>query len=280
MTIRPFGRGDIAPVVALWNRCLARDPMTEERFWRMFLLDANFDPAGALVAADGGETVVGFLQAMARRVPYDGVGLQPEQGWITAFFVAPERRRTGVGSRLLEGGLAFLRERGRTRVTCNGYAPHYVFPGVDEEYAEAHEFLEARGFAPASAAVAMGMPLEGSAARMPERVRQKRAEMEREGYAVRMFTPEDTLPLLAFADAHFPHWRESLRESMLRGNAEIVLATHGAEVVGYTQWQNPHNDPPHGAAGRFGPFGVHPDYRSKGVGAVIFYTLLERAAGS
>jgi GNAT superfamily N-acetyltransferase len=151
---------------------------------------------------------------------------------------------------------------------------------VDVDYAEASAFLTARGFQPASEAVAMGMPLEGARARMPERVREKAAELAREGYEVRLFWTEDTLPLLAFAREQFPHWEPSLRDGLRCGNTEIVLATHHGAVVGYTQWQNPHNDPPDGAPGRFGPFGVHPAYRSKGIGAVIFYTLVERAAGS
>jgi GNAT superfamily N-acetyltransferase len=164
VTIRPFAAGDLPPVVALWNRCLEKDPITEERFWRLCLLDANFDPEGALVAVDAAGSVIGFLQAMARREPYGNLGLQEAQGWLTVFFVAPEQRREGIGSRLLEAGLAFLRAHGRERVLCNGYAPYYIFPGVDVDYAEASAFLTARGFQPASEAVAMGMPLEGAGA--------------------------------------------------------------------------------------------------------------------
>jgi GNAT superfamily N-acetyltransferase len=280
VTIQPFAAGDLSPVVVLWNRCLTKDPITEERFWRLFLLDANFDPEGALVARDGGGNVVGFLQAMARREPYGSLGLHEAQGWLTVFFVAPERRREGIGSRLLEAGLSFLRAKGRERVLCNGYAPYYIFPGVDVDYPEAGPFLEARGFQPASEAVAMGMPLEGARARMPERVREKAAEMTREGYDVRPFRTDDTLSLFAFVREQFPHWEPSLRDGLLHGNTEVVLATHRGAVVGYTQWQNPHNDPPDGAPCRFGPFGVHPEYRGKGVGAVIFHTMVERAAGN
>jgi len=163
-TIRPFLAGDPSPIVALWNRCLAKDPITEERFWRLFLLDANFDPEGALVAQDADGSVIGFLQVTARREPYGNLGLQEAQGWLTVVFVAPERWRERIGSRLLEAGLAFLRARGRERVLCNSYAPYYIFPGVDVDYAKASAFLTARGFQPASEAVAMGMPLEGARA--------------------------------------------------------------------------------------------------------------------
>jgi GNAT superfamily N-acetyltransferase len=277
VTIRPFAAADLTPVVALWNRCLPKDPISEERFWRLFLLDANFDPEGALVAAQGGE-VVGFLQAMYRRYPLGSLGIQPEQGWVTAFLVAPERRRQGIGTRLLDEALAYLRMWGRTRVLCNGYAPYYLFPGVDEEYAEAHAFLQARGFTPGAEAVAMGMSLEG--VRTPDSIRTRYDELGREGFEVHLFRREDTLPLIAFVEEHFPHWTPSLLDGLRAGNEEVSLATWDNEVVAYTQWQNPHNDPPSGVPGRFGPFGVHPDLRGRGIGAIVFYHLIERVSGN
>ncbi|HLV79785.1 MAG TPA: GNAT family N-acetyltransferase [Chthonomonadaceae bacterium] len=277
VTIRPFRIEDLRPVVALWNTCLFKDPITEERFWRLFLLDANFDPDGALVAEAEGE-IVGFLQAITRKTPLGSVGLQPQTGWITVFFVHPDRRRQGIASRLREAGLAFLRREGRTEVFCNGYAPYYIFPGVDVDYREGLAFLEASGFTRAGEPVAMGMPLEG--VRMPEPVRACYAALQQEGCEVRMFAQEDTLALLAFAEEHFPAWQPSLREGLLRDNTEIVLATKNGQIAGFAQWQNPHNDPPDGAPGRFGPFGVRDDLRSRGIGAVIFYTLIERVAGN
>ena len=48
---------------------------------------------------------------------------------------------------------AFLREHGCKQVGCNGYAPYYIFPGVDHEYAEAHPFLRAHGFTVSTEAV-------------------------------------------------------------------------------------------------------------------------------
>jgi GNAT superfamily N-acetyltransferase len=148
------------------------------------------------------------------------------------------------------------------------------------EYAEAHAFLTARGFSMGADAVAMGMPLEG--VRMPEPVKLKRDALAAEGTIVRPFERADTLPLLTFTEAHFPHWTPSVRDSLAHGGTDVLVAVNGPEtqILAYAQWQNPHNDPPHGAPGRFGPFGVRPDLRSQGIGAVVFYTMIERAAGS
>jgi GNAT superfamily N-acetyltransferase len=116
--------------------------------------------------------------------------------------------------------------------------------------------------------------------RMPEGVQAKWAELKADGYEVRMFRREDTLPLLAFVEEHFAHWQPSILDGLQHGNLEIVVATLQGEFVAYTQWENPYNDPPKGAQGRFGPFGVRPDLRSKGIGAVLFYYLIERVTGN
>lgn len=276
-TLRPFGPGDLDPIVALWNRCLPKDPITEERFWQLFLLDVNFDPEGALVAEVNGAPV-GFLQAMVRRYPMGSLGLEPNRGWITAFFVDAAYRGQGIGSGLLEAGFEFLRSKGRTEVWCNGYAPYYVFPGVDSDYTEALAFLEQKGFTRLSSPVAMGMRLEGVTT--PPAVAEKYEALKTEGYEIRMFRREDTLALLAFMEQHFAHWAPSVLDGLQHGNLEIMIATHQGEIVGFTQWENTYNDPPKGAPGRFGPFGVRPDLRSKGIGAVIFYKLIERVAGN
>lgn len=275
--VRPFRSRDLSDVVTLWNQCLTKDPITEERFWRLFVLGADFDRSGALIAEQDG-VIVGFLQAIVRRVPAGSAGLQADQGWITVFFVHPGHRRRGIGSRLMEAGIAYLRQKGRTSVTCNGYAPYYIFPGVDVDYTEALAFMEAQGFAVMSEPIAMGMRLEG--VRMPPAVRERWDELKEKGYEIRMFRREDTLELLEFAEANFPHWAPSVLDGLQHGNLEIVVATCQGEIVGFTQWENTYNDPPHGAQGRFGPFGVRADLRSNGLGAVIFYYLIERATGN
>lgn len=263
--LRPFQPADLSALVALWNRCLTKDPITEQRFWQLFLLDPNFDPRGALIAEQDG-ALVGFLQVVSA-------------GHLTAFFVAPECRRLGIGSQLLEAGLDYLQAKGQSRVACNGYAPYYIFPGVDVDYEAAGAFLAHHGFTVTSEPVAMGMALEG--VQMPEAVRAQRAVLAAEGYDVRLFELRDTLPLLAFAHEHFPQWHTSVLDGLQRGNRELMLAVGSdGDVVGFTQWQNPHNDPPTGAAGRFGPFGVHPELRGKGIGAVVFYALVEHVTAS
>jgi predicted N-acetyltransferase YhbS len=256
---------------------MTKDPITEERFWQQFLLDVNFDANGALIAEQDGQ-IVGYLQAIYRKFPMGTLGLSPETGWISIFFVAPEYRRQGIATKLFDAGCAFLKAAGRTTVMCNGYAPYYIFPGIDVDYVEANAFMEKHGWKLLNEPIAMGMNLEG--VRMPEKVQQKWEALKAEGYQIRMFQREDTLPLINFVEKHFPHWTPSIIDGLQHGNLNTVVALNKqGEVVGYTEWENTYCDPPKGAAGRFGPFGVHPEMRNNGIGSVIFYYLVERVTG-
>jgi hypothetical protein len=48
--IRPFRAGDDELLVGLWNRTLARDPLSSGLLRRQTLLNPNFRPEGCLLA--------------------------------------------------------------------------------------------------------------------------------------------------------------------------------------------------------------------------------------
>ncbi|AQT84644.1 hypothetical protein ERICIV_04062 [Paenibacillus larvae subsp. larvae] len=55
---RSYQAGDERQLVPLWNQTMQADPVTPERFRNLVLLDANFDPLGLRIAADG-ERIIG-----------------------------------------------------------------------------------------------------------------------------------------------------------------------------------------------------------------------------
>lgn len=84
----------------------------------------------SLVAVDEGGTIVGhILFTPARLGDVEGMGLAP-------MAVAPGHQRGGIGSRLVEAGLADLRARGCPYVIVLGHAEYY--PRFGFERASAH----------------------------------------------------------------------------------------------------------------------------------------------
>jgi len=259
MRVRPIQPNDVPEIIALWNRNLPDDPIDADRYWRTVLLDPNFDRELTLVV-DGEEGVQGYAHAIRRRVGYGPLGLQDGQGWITAFFVDQAARRRGYGRALLMEALGRLKARGVHTASCNGYAPYYQFPGVDHRCGEARALLDSLGFTPAVEAVAMELDLTTPLPTFGAST----------DVVVRDLELQDTIPLLEFVQRKFDYWLPSIQESLREDGGEVTIVEMEGRIVGFAQWENSHTDPPHGAPGRFGPFGVDPDLRGVGIGAALF----------
>ena len=270
--VRGYRPGDERAVVALWNRCLPTDPITRERFVRQVLLDVNFDPSGFLVAELDG-VVVGFLLAIVRSTPMQGLDTEPDDGWITVFFVDPASRNRGIGRALLGRGRAYIAERGRRWVSVSPYAPNYFWPGVDPvRYPEAARLLRKSGFEDVERPVSMSASLLEFT--IPEGVRELQRRREAEGYTFATLRDDQIVGLLGFNSKHFSaDWARAIRDALARDVARerVLVAARGEDVAGFCLYGGYDR-----VAERFGPFGVHPGLRRLGLGRVLLYRCLER----
>jgi GNAT superfamily N-acetyltransferase len=262
--IRPYAPGDEAAVLDVWNAALFADPINAVAWRAKVLLDPNFDREGCLVAEAGGQ-LLGFLLSLVRRVPFFGQGLEPEAAWITAFGVAPDYQRQGIGGALLDAAIIRLRELGRKTVAIAPYVPNYFTPGADvAAYPHGIDFLTKRGFAVVERPISMRAELTGF--QIPERVAAKAAELRSQGVEIRPATPADIVPVLDFIPRHFSwDWhREAsgIFTDQYTGDPRFTgmnVAMRDGEVLGYAEHRGE----------RFGPFGVRPDLRSQGIGRVL-----------
>lgn len=265
--VRPWRPEDEPQVIDLWNETLYRDMISPERFRLMVILDGNLDPDGFLIAEDGGR-LVGFLLALVRRQPMEGIGLQEDRGWITAMGIHPAYQRQGLGSSMLAMALDWFRARGRRRIDVSPYVPHYFMPGPDTEaYPGGVRLLEKHGFEVFSRCVAMSRKLYDF--RTPPDVKAAEEQARAEGIRVEFMDPKYLSSLMEFLSRHFPgDWPRVIRERIQRRDPwdEILVCLDGEKVVGFTQFEGE----------RFGPFGVAPEYRGKRLGTLLFYKAGER----
>ena len=268
-TIRGYRGEDEPALLALWNAALRHDPIDRRTFHRKVLLDPNFSPDWLLVAEADGE-LAGFCLCLIRRVPMEGVGLEPERGWITAFGVDPECRNRGIGSALLDRALALFLEAGRHEVLIAPYTPNYFVPGVDvERYAEGLAFLQKRGFEVVSRPLSMDANIvRFDYAEWAER----EAKLREQGLTVRPMQAHEIPALMALLEGHMPgDWGRHARDLLLDiskglGDYEqFVVALQDDEVVGYCQFEREH----------FGPFGVRQDMQRQGIGTVLMAKCLQ-----
>lgn len=103
--IREFRLSDYEQVVSLWLECeLIRHKQSVSR--EMLLAKSQRDPQLFLVGEDSKERVIGTVMGA-----WDGW-----RGWIYKLAVAKDRRRDGLGSRLVAEVISRLRQSGATIV--------------------------------------------------------------------------------------------------------------------------------------------------------------------
>lgn len=270
--LRRYRSGDEVAIVNVWNEACPEDPMSLSIFAKRVLVDPNFSSDG-LILYEEGNHLVGFLLAMVRKLPLSGSDLEPENGWITAFFVHPSARRQGIATRMMDAATAFFVERGRKRVYFSSYAPNYFVPGIDETaYRGGKSWLVKQGFRVVYPAVAMDKNLVGYA--YPEDVRQLESLRNAEGYAFEALTYSHLTDVIRMNDEVFnPDWARAIREAVDRDVplGQVLIARKGDEVVGFCMY-----GAYDGVGERFGPFGVKPELRGSGIGKILLYKCLHR----
>jgi mycothiol synthase len=265
MLVRPYQAHDEGALLELWNATMQADLLNAATFRTQVLLDPNFRPEGLLLAEERGQ-LAGFALVVYRQTPFFGQGLEPERGWVWAFGVAESWRRRGIGRKLLAAAMTYLAAAGRKLVLASPYTPGYIIPGVDiEAYADAVAFLQALGWRVTSEPISMHVDLTGFV--VPPLIRELEGRLALEEHiTVRSVQAAELLTLPPFVLEHFGwDWRRKATENLaaLLGagsdQAGVWVALRDGQVVGYCQHSRE----------RFGPFGVSPALRGKGIGRVL-----------
>ncbi len=272
MRIRPYQGRDEAELLDVWRRAMTHDRISADLFRTQVLLDPNFHPDNLPVAIVDGR-VVGFVLCLTRQVPYFLQGLDEAEAWITAFGVHPAYRRQGIGSALFDAVTSKLRAQQRKIVDISPYVPNYFVPGVDTRaYPDTIRFLQERiGFVTLYQAISMGADLTDF--QIPPQVQARIDDAEAEaGLIIRPIEPADIPDLMPFLIEHFGwDWFRFAQSYLLEyfGDSPhricFLIAREKGEVVGFCQQRNE----------RFGPFGVRPDCRNRGIGRMLLFKCLE-----
>jgi len=275
MLIRPYQGADESDLLDVWHQAMPADRISASLFRTQVLLDPNFHPDYVPVAVEDGR-VVGFILCLVRQVPYFLQGMDETEAWISAFGVHPDYRRRGIGMALFESIVDKLRAESRSLVDISPYVPNYFVPGVDTQaYPDSIRFLQEHiGFETLYHAISMGNDLTDF--RVPAEIQERidRAEAE-DGLTIRPIEAADIPDLMPFLVEHFGwDWFRHAQSYLLEyfGDSPhricFLVAREKGEVVGFCQQRNE----------RYGPFGVRPDCRNRGIGRMLLFKCLEAMA--
>jgi beta-N-acetylhexosaminidase len=154
-----------------------------------------------------------------------GVVAVDPAGSIPLLVVDPAYQRRGVGTRLLEAGMARLGRLGATTVALGSGGSDYIWPGVPEDLPGAVGFFRARGWGFDHTVIDLVADLRGYEA--PAGVGERAG---RAGVSIQVMKAPERAEVMAFEAATFPDWVgwfERLDSSVLvaRDRAEAVAGT-------------------------------------------------------
>lgn len=268
--IRSYQSGDEAAIVALWNRACRSESISLELFVKRVLVDPNFDAEGLILYEEDG-LLLGFTLGIVRKLPLSGSDLEPDNGWITAFFVHPDHLGRGIAQQMFAAVERFFTGKSRQYIFFSSYAPNYFVPGIDaSRYPAGKRFLEKQGFGVLYSPVAMDKNLVDYF--VPDDVLKLEETRRQEGYVFEYLTPKYITQLIEMNDTHFnPDWARAVREAVSQGVPlnQIFVAHKDEKVVAFCMY-----GAYDGVGERFGPFGVHDSLRGTGLGKVLLYQCL------
>jgi len=195
-----------------------------------------------------------------------GVVAVDPAGSIPLLVVDPAYQRRGVGTRLLEAGMARLGRLGATTVALGSGGSDYIWPGVPDDLPGAVGFFRARGWGFDHTVIDLVADLRGYEA--PAGVGERAG---RAGVSIQVMKAPERAEVMAFEAATFPAWVgwfERLDSSVL------VARDRAGAVAGTLLFRGPLGatiyEPLLGPdAGTIGCVGVAAPARGAGVGSAM-----------
>lgn len=188
--------------------------------------------------------------------------------------VHPVARGMGLGSRLLHAVHEHALAVGATRVVVGGRPGGYLTAGIDATRADAIRWFRKRGYEPTGSSADMQVSLADAIARSKRAARDH--ALVHDGCLVRRAkVAEDRVA--SWVGRHFGRgWQHEVTVALARRPAAVHVAERSNRIVGFAA---------HSARlaglGTFGPMGVLPRHRGKGIGETLLWRCLSdlRKAG-
>jgi len=215
--------------------------------------DERYDSQSTLVEEQNGK-IIGFI---------DGVYEKREkgsQGWIKLLAVHPEHRQKGVGSVLLKKVEAYLIKFGIEYVTIMDSAPNYYMPGLDFRYTEGNCFLLKNGYEKTGENINLIADIGPGQFNVDSDIKR----LSKEGVIIKRADKNNKEAVIKFLTQAFPSWLGEVNETFKNNLVSLYISIIDDKVVGFSAYDGNNR-----GIGWFGPMGVLPVMRGKGIGAIL-----------
>lgn len=264
-SLRPLSPADLPAVKQLLSVCLPHDR-------------ADLVAGEKLFGGDGarsGQALGAFVGDLGPGAELAGLLCQAGR-WIKLLCVAPEHRRQGLGTLLVDAARARARP-----LRIFDHPGNYLSPGLDVRYDQGHAFLRARGFREVGRIENLRAPLADNPLVTPARVRLLADAAARRGYTVRRVDASNEAEVeavLGLVSADFsPVWALEVARALGRRGGPALPegpGVHAAFAPDGRPVAFAAHDGNNRGLGWFGPMGTHIRHRGQGLGEALLLACL------
>jgi len=265
--IRLFGESglELDDLRKLLNRGLENTFIDRETFKRVILEDPNHTLELVYIAFLG-EKPVGCLIGVYRKFPREYVEKHKSIAWIKEISILPEVRGRGIFSILVKTFEERASTDGKIVVRFSDFASWYFHPGLDIRYDfYLTEFLR-KGYRKKGEVVDYEVDLKYLY--LPPLIAEKERKRLEEGFVFRKAEKQESSKIAKWVNERFSAaWMTEAKMGLEREGAGVWIAEKNGEIYGFSVY---------GALrpNWFGPIGVDPKARGKGLGTVLLYKSL------
>jgi mycothiol synthase len=259
--IRLLNKNNIPELTNLCRLAMEFDVWFDDLLREKTIEAKDYDPDLGLAAVEDGR-IAGFIQAVMGS-PGDA------NGKIRLLAIHPGYRRKGIGSMLLKEAEKRMIAKGAKTISIMDVPANYQMPGVDFRYTEAFCFLPKQGYQ-------RGMPNINLICNVSPRMFDQENDIERlkkEDFIIRRAEEADWDGIEKFLAANWKCWIDEARSSFDNNPRTLYICIHKGEVVGFSGYEGNNR-----GTGWFGPMGVLPVTRGKGIGAILCLLCLQDIA--
>ena len=252
--IRKLNKSDLPSVTKLLNDSMEYDRIFfDELVNEKIFGDERYDSQSTFVEEQN-RKIIGFI---------DGVYEKREkrsQGWIKLFAVHPEHRKKGIGSNLIKKVEDYFKKLGIEYVTIMDSAPNYYMPGLDFRYTEGSCFLLKNGYEKIGENINLIADITPDQFNVDSDIKR----LSKEGVIIKRADNSDREAVVKFLGQAFPSWLGEVNETFKNNPISLYISIIDDKVVGFSAYDGNNR-----GIGWFGPMGVLPVTRGKGIGAIL-----------
>lgn len=256
MQFAPLAEDQVSQLCSMLASACAFDSPTQQLLQEKAFGDPDQRPQDCLMAWEG-QSVAGYCQFLWRLRPG---GLR--QGYIKLLAVAPQYRRRGLASRLMELAESTLREQGVSVVRLLESYPNYLCPGLDVRYTPAILLLEKLAYSKVSETYNLHCPLQTF-------YQEEHVEQRLRDCGIEIARAEADGRLTDFIREHFPNWLAEVTVMLGHSLPTVFLAQRRGDILGFAGY-----DGNNIGQAWFGPMGTAPDSQGQGIGAGLLHQVL------